>query len=152
MFWFGLVTDWRVPGEKRVRSSAGNLYILNTNRMFEITANHASKASMIFFDNGLDEKDSGNRLVTSESVASTILPADTDHGSNEVTLNYYPDNDITVATKAITLRKEDIGYCYPRNFDLTEVYTYVVYREGAWDTKRILVSGNWIPIWAALET
>lgn len=150
MFWSGTVLDWRVPGEKRVRSSAGHTYILNTNRMFEITTNHASHASMIFFDNGLDEKDSGNRLVMNDTVAGVITCADWAFGSNEVTLTYHPDGDTSVAAATITLRKADIAYAFPRNFDNGNLHTWLYYRDAAWDMKRILVDSNWIPLAAAL--
>lgn len=152
MFWSGTVTDWRVPGEKRVRSSSGHTYILNTNRMYEITVNHTNDASMIFFDNGLDEKDRGNRLVIDGTVAGIILSADHAFGSNEVTLSYHPEGDITATVASITLRKADIAYAHPRNFDNANLHTWLYYRDGAWDMKRILVDSNWIPLIIALFT
>lgn len=152
MFYWGFVMDWQVPGEKRVRSkTTGDLYILNTNRMFEITESYTGKATMLFFDSGLDEKDSGNRLRVDDTVAVTTSHADNDHGSESIALSYFPEGDITATPTTVTVRKADIAYCYPRNSDILSDYTYVVYREGAWNMKKILVDSSWLLLWGDLE-
>lgn len=147
-FWVGLVLDWRVPGEKRVRhASTGDIYILNTNRMFEITEDYRGYPTMFFFDNGLDSKDSGNRLVMNSSIAAITTAADTVPGSTEVTLNYYPDFDQSATVKSKTIQTEDIAYFYPFNHDALSDYTWLIHRKSAWETERLLVQGSWILTW-----
>jgi hypothetical protein len=150
MFWSGTVLRFDAPGEKRVRNAAGHTYILNTNRMFQITTDYKGDASMIFFDNGLDEKDSGSRLVADSTIAGILLAADHAFGSNDITLDHHPEYDLTHAVESITLRKTDIAYAFPYNFDNSTAHTWLVYRDAAWKMKKILVDMNWIPLAIAL--
>lgn len=151
MFIADIVLEWRAPGEKRIPDAAGNLYILNTNRMFEITEAYDGNATMFYFDNPSDIKDGGARLRTDYTVASLIAQADTDYGAENVTLDYYPNADSTESTVSIIIPKEDIAYCYPYGNVQSHALSWVVYALKGWGMKKILVNHSWIPLIVLLE-
>jgi len=145
------VLDWRIDGGKRVPDAAGNWYILNTNRMYEVRLDNNDNAYMFYFDNPADSRDGGAHMKVDDNVTALRIYADTDHGSEAVTLSYFPNGDITEATEEITIAKNSIAYCYPMGFQMSNAYCYVVYVDAGWNKNRILVNHSWIPLYALLE-
>jgi hypothetical protein len=152
MFLPVTVLDWKAQGGGRVVEPAGSLFILNTHNMFEIEETYNSKLTLIFFDNINDVRDGGNRMKISTTVAGIKLAADSDYGGEAVTLNYYPEDDATQSTKAITLIKNNVSYCAPYGNNQTGNLTWLYYCDDAWDVKRILTAYNWIPLYNLLKT
>lgn len=148
-----MVEDWRIDGGRRVPNKTdGNFYILNTNRMFEITQNYEGKQTFRFFDNPTDSRDGGAWMtIWDESVDNIINASDTDIGSNDVTLSVYPEADITQTPYDLTLRKENVAYVYPLGHNTNTEYSYLVYSDAAWDMIRILVDGDYADILLLLE-
>jgi len=152
MFIPAFVLEWRgnFP-EKRVHDPVhGDYYTLNTNRMFEITEAYDGNPTMFFFDNPANVKDGGARLkITDESIASIIAYADTDHGSDSITLDVFPENNPLLATYELTLRKENIAYIYPVGG--TTGASWLVYADMAWNMIRVLVNKDYGDLWLELN-
>jgi hypothetical protein len=148
MFLPVVVLDWRIDGGRRVPDAIGNLYVLNTNRMYQITIAYDGHPTMIFYDNPANVKDAGARMRIDTTLAGLLNGADSDHGSESVTLDYYPDNDTSVATKEITLSKADIAYCYPFGNQQSNALSWVIYSSKGWNMERILVNHSWIPLYS----
>jgi len=145
------VLKWDAQSGGRISSPDGNLYILNTKNMFEIKPTYNSKLTLTFFDNPNDTRDGGNRMKIDTTIAAVYILADTDYGDESVTLDYYPDDDSTQATKEITLIKKNVSYFFPYRNDQTNALSWVIYCEDAWNVKRILVNHSWIPLYALME-
>jgi hypothetical protein len=153
MFLLTIVEDWRIDGGRRVPDKTdGNLYLLNTNRMYEITSDFEDKQRMRFFDNHSNSRDGGAWMKIWDTALSNITDAaDTDIGSKDVTFNKFIDNDPTLATTEITIGKAAIAYCYPYNHDGNSAYTWILYSDGGWDMIRILVSHDYTAVYMLLE-
>lgn len=151
---FGVITvlEWDAQGGGRVSGSSGNLYLLNMHNMFEIKPTYNNRLTLMFFDNPNDVRDGGARMKISNPIAAIYVYADTDYGSEDVTLDYFPDDDPTQTTKHITLPKRNISYCFPYGNDQSNAYSWVVYCEDAFNVKRILVDHSWIPLYLLLES
>ncbi len=141
MFFEAGILEWGADGRSRITNLVtSNNFILNTNRMFEITDSWQGHSDLFFFDNPCNSRDGGSRMRVWGDKANIILASDTDHGSNEIDLHYYPDDDITATPLVENVRKADIAYCYPYNFSIVNPYSWVVYSQGGWDMKRVLVA------------
>jgi hypothetical protein len=152
MFLPVTVLDWQIDGGRRIPDKvSGNLYVLNTTRMFEITEAYDENLTMRFFDNPADSRCGGARMKIDTTLAGLISAADSDYGDNTVTLDMYPDNDTTQATTEITLQKLAISYCKPFGNDQSNALTWVYYIDAGWDIQKILVNHSWIPLWVLLE-
>ncbi len=140
MFISRTVFDWRIDGGRRVpNKTSGNTYILNTNRIFEMTESHDGYPTFYYFDNPADSRCGGARMKTNGDIASYIAASNSSSGSNAVTLDYFPNADVTEATEEITLAKVNIAYTYPYRHDIFGSYCWVVYVDAGWDIKSILV-------------
>lgn len=153
MFIVSTVCQWGQHGIKPI-SSEGDAYILNTNRMFEITANRDigpfSTSSLFFYQNPDDSRDGGARMRISSTAAQIITASDLDVGSNSVTFNVFPDNHDTTGTPvARTLQKKDVAYLYAHP---NTSYTYLVYVNEAWDVKKVVISHTGLAAWLLLLT
>jgi hypothetical protein len=151
MFMPTTVLDWRIDGGRRVPDAAGDWYILNTNRMFEIKTDYEDNLYMFYFDNPADSRDGGAHMKVDDNLAALNIYADTDHGSEAVTLEYFPDDDTSATPLEITLTKASIAYCYPVAFQKSHNYCYLVYVDAGWNKNRILVSHSWIILYGLLE-
>lgn len=155
MFLSTFVLDWRVDGGNRVpNKTAGNLYILNTNRMFEIRSGIDTDPQLYYFDNLADFRDAGAHMRldhTQSTVANLITASNSDHGAETITLDAYIDNDINGTTESVTINKAAIAYCYPYGNVQSHAKTWVVYSDGAFDVKRRVINMSWIPLIVALE-
>ena len=152
MFLEARVIDWRIDGGRRVpNKTSGNSYILNTNRMFEITEDYNSNPQFYFFDNPADSRCGGARMKLDGILLSILSAADTNIGSVAVTLDYFPNEDPTETTEEITIGKANIAYCYPYRFDADATETWVVYIDAGWDVKRILVDSDMSTMFSSLE-
>ena len=152
MFISGQVTDWRTHGNRRVLDKTnGTWYILNTNRMFEITENYAGYAHMRFFDNPADERDGGAWLTIKRTVALVILSADNEITSVSITLPIYPNNDPTETPVNTTIGRAHIAYVKTAGSDYaTDTTCWVTYVDDAWDVKTVLVHYNLVVLYVAL--
>ncbi len=151
MFINKTVLDWRTDGNRRVHSNATyNSYILNTNRMFEMTVAWDSNISMYYFDNPNDSRDGGARMRLDTTIAEIITASDLDYGSKYVTLNYFPNADTSEATKEISLQKSNIAYAWS-HWD-EDNYCYLVYVDAGWNEIRIVVDYPLADLLAALLT
>lgn len=152
MFIATYVIDWAADGRRRhTRTITNNQFLMNTNRMYEITDTYDGHASMFFFDNPADARDGGRRLKIWNTPASITLYADTDIISNSVTFDYFPEYDTSLATEEITLLKAQIAYCYPHNHDINSSYTWVHYAQDGWDMKKLLVNHAYFAVRDLLE-
>lgn len=142
--------DYWGEGQKRVRNfhTFDYFYLLNTNRMFEITETHDGYASMRFFDNPVDSRDGGARLKAYTTIANVIGFADFPHGSETITLDVFTDNDNTLATYELTLAKATIAYCYPA--DEAWDTMWVVYVDAGWNIQRVLVNEGAFVLWSRM--
>lgn len=153
MFLLTIVEDWRIDGGRRVPDKVdGNLYLLNTNRMYEITANYEGKYRMRFFDDPANSRDGGAWMkIWDEAIENITNAGDTDIGSNSVTFDVFEDNDPTLTTTALTLVKSAIAYCYPYGHNGNNRYTWVIYADAGWNMIRILVDHEYMSVYLLLE-
>lgn len=152
MFISGQVTDWRIQSDRRVRDKVnGTWYILNTNRMFEITENADGYATMRFFDNPANERDGGARLTIKRTVANVILAADNEITSSSITLPIYPNNDVTETAVNTVVGRAHIAYVRTAGSDYaTDTECWVTYVDDGWDVKTVLVDYNLVVLYVAL--
>lgn len=153
MFIPAYVLVWRgnFP-EKRVRNEVnGDHYALNTNRMYEITSAYDGNPTMFFFDNPNNVKDGGARMkITDETIASIIAYADSDHGTELALLPIYPNNDHDETPVNTLIPKVDIAYMWAHENSAFNC-TWLVYAQGGWDIKKVLVNRTFGDIWQFLN-
>jgi len=119
--------------------------------MFEITDTYDGHSTMYYFDNPADSRDGGARMKVWNTPEILKLYVDTDIQTNTITFDYFPEFDTTATTEEITLRKENIAYCYPFNHDIGNDYTWVIYADDGWDMVRLLVDHNYYAVRDLLE-
>ena len=154
MFIATTVEDWRIQGEQRVPNArtGGDFYILNTNRMYEITLDFECKCRLRFFDNPANRRDGGAWMKTCDKgIYSIVNAADTDIGSVAVTFDVYEDNDPANTTSELTIGKVAIAYVYPYGHNTNSEYCWVLYADDGWRMNRILVDGDYGDIMLLLE-
>jgi hypothetical protein len=155
MFLTTLVLDWHIDGGRRVPDKVnGNLYLLNTNRMYELRSGVDTDPTMYFFDNPADTRCGGAILRTDHTqatVANIITEGDDVPSGKFVTVSAYPNNDSSLTTESITLPKAQIAYCYPYGNVQSHALSWIVFAEDAWNMRRILVNHSWIPLKILLE-
>jgi hypothetical protein len=154
MFLSGAVLDWRIDGGRRILDKTnGTWYIVNTNRMYEITTNYNGDATMYFFDNKFDARDGGARFTIDRTVATVILAADNVITENMVTLYIYPDDDITATPVATTVPKVNVAYAKTDGYSYaTDTRSWVTYVDDAWRVKTALCLTNLVVLYAELLT
>jgi hypothetical protein len=153
MFLPVVVLDWRIDGGRRVPDKTnGNLYILNTTRMFEITEAYDHHMQMFYFDNLVDSRCGGAHMKIDTTLAGLLNGADSDYGTVAVTVSAYPDNDPTATPANITLQKLSISYCKPYGNDQSNALTWIYYINAGWEIEKILVNHSWIPLYSILES
>src|SRR5512137_2980176 len=108
MFYPGYVTQWHGDNHRIFNRAVYNYYILNTNRMFELTESYNGYTDMFFFDNPVDSRDGGARMRFNAEIEDIVDIADLDHGSESITLDVFPNNDDTETTYELTLSKASI--------------------------------------------
>ena len=150
MFIIATVLDWRTKERRVPNVIAQDIYILNTNRMFEITEDHDGNAQMWFYDNPVDTRDGGSRMKLDTTVANIMTIADFDVGSTSVTFDIFPENDNTQTPVSTTIPKAAISCAYAADSDGND--TWVEYIEDGWDFKRVLVDEDVLFAWLELLT
>lgn len=143
MFASALVYEWRTDGGRRVHSRATTAdYILNTNRMFElkatshgITGGSGSQACLWFFDNPADWRDGGAYMRVNRTVTQLITQSGHSITYNSITLDVFPDDDMTADTEEVTISKIAVAYAWAHD---SGDACYVVYADGAWGMRRVL--------------
>ena len=154
MFLPVVVLDWRIDGGRRVPDKTnGNLHILSTyGRMYEITEAYDHNMSLRYFDNPADERCGGAWMKIDTTLTGIFNAADSDYGTDVVTFDMFPDNDLTATTSEITLQKVAISYCIPYGNVQSSAYTWIVYVDAGWNMQKILVNHSWIPVYSLLES
>jgi len=159
MFASAIVREWRTDGGRRVHPGVTTVdYILNTNRMFDlhetshlIPGGKNKQTGMWYFDNPLNWRDGGAYLRCERTI--TTLKTQSGHSItySTITLNVFPDNDMTQDTYELTIGKAAIAYAWAP--DLAAVGTngvYVVYIDAAWGIRRVLCNTNMTALYVEL--
>ena len=145
MLFIETVSKWQADSWKRVRSSPGTQYLLNTtgnagqNRVDSIIEKDG-RSTLYYFDNPFDEKDRGNYMVLSMSVAELIVQMDLAPVHNSLTLTTYLNNNPNLATTDIEIGLAYFAYAVADTNDATR--SWVTYNESGWDTKTVLVNNT----------
>ena len=137
MLFLATVSKWATDSWKRVRSSPGTQYLLNTNRLDSIIEKDG-RGTLYYFDNPFDERDSGHYMVVNLSRASLITQMDTALGHNSITLNVYTNNNPLLATVATTIAVGNFAYAVVDTNNATR--SWVTYTDVGWDIKTVLVN------------
>ena len=156
MFASALVREWRTDGGRRVHPRATSPdYILNTNRMFDlhetshnITGGATKQAGMWFFDNSADYRDGGAYLRCERTVTALVLAADFGLTYQSITLDVFPDDDLTADTEELTIAKQAVSYAWAHD---SGEGVYVVYSDGAWANKRVLIDHTMAGLYTELN-
>jgi len=143
MFVPGYISQWRGDNHRIFDRAAYNWYVLNTNRMFEITTAYNGYQDMFFFDNPADSRDGGARMRLNLDLEDITDMADSPHGSESVTLDVFPNNDDTQTTTELTLQKAAIAYFCERDDDTC----WLTYIDMGWEKQRVLVDETGIALW-----
>jgi hypothetical protein len=150
MFLVTIVKEWGIDGGRRVPNHTdGNLYILNTNRMFELREGIGGDPQMLFFDNPADSRCGGAKMrtdVAQATVTNIINEADDAPATASVTVDVYPDNDLTATTVSRVFPKAAVAYCYPYGNVQSHAKSWMVIAEDGWNMRRVLVNHSWIPL------
>ena len=145
MLFIETVSKWQADSWKRVRSSPGTQYLLNTtgnagqNRVDSIIEKDG-RSTLYYFDNPFDEKDRGNYMVLSMSVAELIVQMDLAPVHNSLTLTTYLNNNPNLATTDIEIGLAYFAYAVADANLSTR--SWVTYNESGWDTKTVLVNNT----------
>ncbi len=136
MLFLGTVLSWQTDSWKRVRASGGTQYLLNTNRLDSIIEKH-SRATLYYFDNPYDHRDSGHYMVLSMTVAQVTTQMDTAASHASLTLEVFPDNDRTQTPVDTEISMAYFAYAVADTYDAT--HSWVTYVDAGWDIKTVLV-------------
>ena len=109
MLFTATITKWQIDSWRRVRTTTGTQYLLNTNRLDSIRV-HGSYASLFYFDNPFDQRDSGRYMEVNLSVAQLVAQMDTALTHNSITLSVYPKNDDTKTAVSTTIAVADFAF------------------------------------------
>ena len=136
-FFMESVFKWQKDSWKRVTGTYSR-YMLNTNRLSDIRA-HSDGASLYYFDNPWNDKDSGAYMVVDSTPAELIVHMDSSFAVNTITVDVYLNNDPSESTSELVLPCEYIAYAI---VDKNSIFrTWITYAEaGGWDLKTILVN------------
>jgi hypothetical protein len=135
MLFLADVTKWQANSWKRVQGAHVE-YLLNTNRLDSIIEKHGV-ATLYYFDNPFDYRDSGHFMTIDMSVAEVIAQMDTALAHHSITLDMFPNNDITKTPVSTEISVADFAFAVTDHHDAT--HSWVVYTESGWDIKAVLV-------------
>jgi len=145
MLFTATVSKWQADSWKRVRSSPGTQYLLNTtgnagqNRV-DSMRDTDNRTTLYYFDNPFDEKDRGNYMVISMTVAEVITQMDLAPVHNSLTLAIYLNNNPNLATTNVEIGLAYFAYAVADTNNATR--SWVTYNESGWDTKTVLVNNT----------
>lgn len=122
--WEGLGKDVRVKD-----TTNGDTILMNGNRINGLQVRSSTKSKFLFVDNHHDFREKPSYVEAEETNANINTYIDYTWNSALVTLNFYTDNDVSLATVATRINCESIAYVYK-----DELYpatkSWVVYYEG----------------------
>ncbi len=135
MIFSALVTKWQANSWKRA-TGTGVTYLLNTNRLDSIIEKHGV-ATLYYFDNPMDYRDSGHFMTLDMTVAEIIAQMDTALAHHSITLDMFPNNDHTKTPVSTEISVADFAFAVTDSHDAT--HSWVVYTESGWNIKAVLV-------------
>ena len=126
------VTKWEAGAHKdskRVLSSAGTQYLLNTNRVDSIRSK-GSYASCYYFDNPMDSRCSPAFMEISKTPAEIIAEMDKVPTHRYLTLPIYPKMDPTATAVDTTIEIENFAFAMAVTDSYASSQSIVFYSKG----------------------
>jgi len=139
MLFKATVKEWRgsdpqITGKKKLSSTNTQEWVLNTNKIFKLEVD-GSYCKLRYVDNKYGRRSHGNKMRLEETRATVRTAFDATFAHEYLTLNVYPDEDITKSTVARDIPAEDFNMSVADHRDSTR--SWVWYSEGEW-TVRVL--------------
>jgi hypothetical protein len=134
------VLKWQLKSWRMVPpwETAGVSYLLNTNRLDSIReTNGGLDTTMYYFINPDDHRDNGDYMVLNETLDALKIYMDSTPTHNSVTLDIFPDNDITQTAVSTEIPTDCIALAVGDT--ITATHSWVVYISEGFKVKQVLV-------------